>query len=129
MANLIRNGKVDWEAVQSLPTPAAEAASNDYFTNWTVTYTDGKLELSCDVKQSDLALPLVLGALSAPDGTLYCAGAYQLFADSPVPNHVRMRTNTGLFDPKVHGNTVESLMLFRTVIPSFFYHERRTFTV
>jgi hypothetical protein len=125
LSNLLKNGKLDEAALRGLPH-AAEVSS-DIFTNWTVTYTDGILRLSCDV-QFGLPFALVAADVSAPDGTLYCGGSFQLFSGSPAPNRLQVHASTALFKPEVHGRSVESQMLLITIPPEVFY-QKRTFTV
>lgn len=125
LSHLIQNGKIDWEAVRSLPV-AAEAATGSPFSNWTVTYEKGVLLLLCDVQLNFVAVAQV--ALGAPDGTLYCDGALSPIAATPMTTNLRMSTSTALFDPKIHGNTVESVIIVMSP-PNIIYHEQRTFTV
>jgi hypothetical protein len=125
LSHLIQNGKIDWEAVRSLPV-AAEAATSSPFSNWTVTYENGALSMSCEVQMDMIVAPMAL--LAGTDGTVYCLGMSVAIAPSLVPNYIQIQTSTSLFDPAVQGTSVESL-IFVGSFPRVWNYQLQTFTV
>jgi hypothetical protein len=84
--------------------------------NWTVTFVEGQLAVSCTVApknaETDAVTQLYVGLTNPTDPSkFYCSGSVTAVHGSPPPgNAMTGFSQTYLYDPKAHGNTVRSIV-------------------
>lgn len=85
-------------------------------SNWTVTFVEGQLAVSCTVApknaQTDAITNLYVGLTSPSEPSrFYCSGSVTAVGAAPPPgNGMTGFSQTFLYDPKVHGATVRSIV-------------------
>ncbi|MFE8601467.1 hypothetical protein [Archangium violaceum] len=85
-------------------------------SNWTVTFLEGQLAVSCTVAptnaQTDAITQLYVGLTNPTDSfRFYCSGSVTaLHGSPPSGNAMTGFSQTYLYDPTVHGNTVRSIV-------------------
>ncbi|HYO70143.1 MAG TPA: hypothetical protein VEU33_29110 [Archangium sp.] len=106
-------------------------------SNWTVTFVEGQLAVSCTVvpknAQTDAITHLYVGVTNptAPS-KFYCSGSVTAVHGSPPSgNAMTGFSQTYLYDPKVHGNTVRSIVFgyVQTSLGSSSFMLQQHFTV
>lgn len=102
-------------AVESEPVTRARGYPNDGLvvaTDWTVTYVNGQLAVSCTVSpknaKTDALTNLYVGLTRPGDASrFYCSGSTTLGQGTPPPgNSLSGLAQTYLYEPDVHGTTV-----------------------
>ncbi|HEX5748776.1 MAG TPA: hypothetical protein VFZ09_21220 [Archangium sp.] len=106
-------------------------------SNWTVTFVEGQLAVSCTVAPknawTDAITNLYVGLTSPTDTSkFYCSGSVTAVHGSPPSgNAMTGFSQTYLYEPKAHGNTVRSIVFgyVQTSLGSSSFMLQRLFTV
>lgn len=105
-------------------------------SNWTVTFLEGQLAVSCTVApknaQTDAITNLYVGLTNPTDSfRFYCSGSVTALGSPPSGNAMTGFSQTYLYDPKTHGNTVRSIVFgyVQTSLGSSSFMLQQLFTV
>jgi hypothetical protein len=106
-------------------------------SNWTVTYVEGQLAVSCTVApanaQTDVITYLYVGITSPSEPSrFYCSGSVTAVRGTPpAGNCLTGFSQTFLYEPKVHGATVRSVVFgyVQTSLGSSSFMLKSLFTV
>jgi hypothetical protein len=122
------------------PEPASRPRgySNDDLvvaTDWTVTYVNGQLAVSCTVSpknaKTETLTHLYVGVTRPGDAArFYCSGSTTLSQGTPAPgNSLTGLAQTFLYEPEVHGTTVLGIVFgyVQTSLGSNAFMLKRTF--
>jgi hypothetical protein len=120
------------------PAPRARGYPNDDLvvaTDWTVTYVNGQLAVSCTVSpknaETDALTNLYVGVTRPGDASrFYCSGSTTLSQGTPPPgNSLTGLAQTFLYEPEVHGTTVLGVVFgyVQTSLGSNAFMLKRTF--
>ena len=106
-------------------------------SNWTVTFVEGQLAVSCTVApknaQTDAITNLYVGLSNPSDSfRFYCSGSVTAVHGSPpAGNTMTGFSQTYLYEPTVHGNSVRSIVFgyVQTSLGSSSFMFHQLFTV
>ena len=123
-----------------LAAPAPEEYGDNSLvvpSNWTVTFVQGQLAVSCTVTpknpETDAVTNLYVGITNPGDSSrFYCSGSVTAVGGSTPPgNGMTGFSQTFLFDPKTHGTTVRSIVFgyVQTSLGSSCFMLQQLFTV
>ena len=106
-------------------------------SHWTVTFVEGQLAVACTVApknaQTDAITNLYVGITSPSDSSkFYCSGSVTaVHGATPAGNAMTGFSQTYLYDPKVHGPTVRSIVFgyVQTSLGSSSFMLQQLFTV